>query len=306
MATESKVKSLAQEKLPTLVEVWGEQALKYIMDIEEAPQVDWIVEGVVVRHGITLIYAPSGDGKTTFCLYLLHSLQTGQPFFRRKAKKVKALLSTQDQAPSLMKAQWKKLGVPKKLWIANADLKWDNDKNVFKPVFSQLLDACKLDVLIIDAYTSLGVADINHPSAGLTFDALRAFGIRHDCAFVVVHHTNLKEQQMGSNLNIAKVDSIIHLKEDKASSHKPIKRLKVIQEKLKADSCEDFELDFDTDTLEMALAGAEPSEVLERSVRQQVFEEVARGLPDEVILASHLEVRADSVKKYIRDAKKDG
>ena len=77
------------EKLSWVEEVWGEGADRYLWDIDEVPEPDWLVEGIVVRQGLTLIYGESGVGKTTFCLYLIDALDEGKPLFGRKCKKAK-------------------------------------------------------------------------------------------------------------------------------------------------------------------------------------------------------------------------
>lgn len=280
-------------------EVWGKAgAHKYIVDMDNIPYPDWLVEGIVVRKGLTLIYAPSSMGKTTLCLYLIDALQTGKSFFSRDCKQATVLIAEQDASLPMLKSHWQRLGIPEKLSAVSVPLKWNNARYTFMPELRNLLYTCRPDVLIIDSYTSLGIGDINHPSASLVFDELRICCQDFDCAFVIVHHTRKDGEQMGSNLNIAKVDSVINLRFRKSAKQETLyKRITAKQEKLRAEHCEDIELDFDLNSFKIT-----PATITE-SARQRVARLKAEGkTDDEVIgLVSDLDLKQDTIKRYCRD-----
>ncbi|MFC2027826.1 AAA family ATPase, partial [Chloroflexota bacterium] len=54
----------------------------YIVDINNVPEPDWIVNGLVVREGLTLLYADAGVGKTTMMLFMTDCLQKGKDFLK--------------------------------------------------------------------------------------------------------------------------------------------------------------------------------------------------------------------------------
>jgi hypothetical protein len=276
--------------------VWGKEGGKYIMDIDTVPETDWIVEGIVVRQGLTLIYGESQMGKTTFSLHLIDAIQTGSQFFGRACKKGKVILAEQDQSPPILRKQKEKLGKPKKLWAVKIPLKWDNREKKFNEDLPNMLRDCQPDVVFIDAYTSLGIEDINHPSAGLTFDELRRYSQGFNCAFVLIHHTGKSGVQMGSNLNIAKMDSVIELghsaRHPVETTDYRIKNIVAHQEKLKADGCEDIELTFNTSTLQMTLW------LPEKSCRQKVIEYKQKGKPLEEIKELLPDEKPDTIRKY--------
>ena len=287
-----------QEVENTVEQVWGEGTTKYVLDIDTVEKPDWIVEGLVVRQGLTLVYGESQVGKTTFCLYLIDALQTGKSFFNRKCKQAKVLIGEQDQSPPLLRAQKDKLGIPKKLWLVKVPLRWNNKKDEFNDDLKNLLHLCRPDVLIIDAYTSLGIEDINHPSVSLTFDWLRLYSQKYNCAFVLTHHTGLSGRQMGSNLNIAKMDSVIALRKSgkKDKSKSKVFKITASQEKLKADSCEDIELTFDTNNLRMTA---------EETIKDMVFRLKSEGKTDEDVKSEVTEGKPDSVGRYLREWAKE-
>jgi hypothetical protein len=41
-----------------------------VTEVGDFKEPEWLVEGVVVRKGLTIIYGDSGGGKTTFTLYM--------------------------------------------------------------------------------------------------------------------------------------------------------------------------------------------------------------------------------------------
>lgn len=280
------------EKLSWLEEVWGKGASDDIIDIDNVPKPDWLVEGIVVRQGLTLIYGESQVGKTTFCLYLIDALQNGKPFFGRQCKKAKVLLAEQDQSPPMLRGQKEKLGRPDRLGIIKEEVRWNNkDKVFFLYLETKILKVYKPDVVIIDAYTSLGIEDINHPSASLSFDALRTFSTRYNCAFVLTHHTTKGGGQMGSNLNIAKMDSVIFLTKQGQES-KGVIKIEVKQEKIKGDNCENIELTFDTNTLQMT--GKE-------TLKERVFRLKDEGKTDNEIMSEVTEGKPETVGRYLRE-----
>jgi replicative DNA helicase len=234
---ETKTLGEDSEKPDWIEETWGIGSSEFLLDIDEVPEADWLVEGIVVRQGLTLIYGESQVGKTTFCLHLIDALQEGKSFFGRKCKPARVLLVEQDQSPPITGRQKRKLGRPKRLAIVKGQIRWNDTKGDLEPNLEKVL-TFEPDVVIIDAYTSLGIKDINHPSAGLVFDALRVLSQQYNCAFVLIHHTNKGGGQMGSGLNIAKMDSVIFL--SKKEEAEGIKTIKVEQEKIKGDGCEDI------------------------------------------------------------------
>lgn len=278
---------------------WGKAgAHKYIVDMDNIPRPDWLVEGVVVRKGLTLIYAPSSMGKTTLCLYLIDALQTGKSFFSRGCKQATVLIAEQDASLPMLKSHWQRIGIPEKLFAVGVPLKWNNLKCAFMPELRNLLYTCRPDVLIIDSYTSLGIGDINHPSASLVFDELRICCQDFDCAFIIVHHTRKDGGQMGSNLNIAKVDSVISLHSRRGTKQEKLyKRITAEQEKLRAEYCEDIELDFDLATFKMTLVTAT------ETTRERVARLKAEGKTDEEVveLTTDLNVKLDTIKRYCRE-----
>jgi len=121
------------------------------------------------------------------------------------------------------------------------------------------------------------------------FDKLRGHSKDYNCAFVLIHHTNKSGGQMGSGLNTAKMDSVLFL--SKTVESEGILKIKVKQEKIKGDACEDITLTFDTNTLRMTA---------NETAKQRVFRLKDEGKTDVQVKAEVLGVRSDTVARYIR------
>jgi len=222
-----------------------ENGISLVVDVSEFPEPDWIVEGFIVRHGLTLLYGDSGTGKTTLCLYLADAMQKHKDFFGVKCKGGDVIFVENDESGELLRSHRDKVGLPEKLPTANCEVAWDASKKEFNKEFADMLYYYTPDVVVIDAYTSLGIPDITRPESALVLDEFRRLAEDYDCAFVIIHHPNLSGGQMGSSLHRAKMDSIVSLA--KVSEEE----IMLSQEKVRGSKFDAKFISFNTDTLEM-------------------------------------------------------
>ena len=108
---------------------------------------------------------------------------------------------------------------------------------------------------------------------------------------------------MGSNLNIAKMDSIITLerknqskREDELKQSGGVLSIIAKQEKLKADSCEDIDLIFNTNTLQMTQRISTKQRVKELKAQGKIVDEVV-----EIIEMDGTDVTRETIKRYYRE-----
>jgi predicted ATP-dependent serine protease len=195
------------------------QLFANVMDI---PEVDWLVEGVAVKDGITLLYGDAGIGKTSLTLQLIGCVTEVRKFLGLSTRQVRVLLIEQDEGGSLLRSHVERMmpAFPSlyELQIPQVHISWNNDESDFEgkgKLLEELIIVSFASIVIIDSLSSLGMKDINHPSTGAMFDRLRAIANQYHCAFVVLHHTNKSGDVMGSNLIKGKVDVILHLEQDK-------------------------------------------------------------------------------------------
>jgi len=266
-----------------------EKGIDLVADVSEFPEPDWIVEGVVVRNGLTLLYGDSTVGKTTFCLYMTDSVQHGKDLFGLKCKQGNVIFIENDESAELLKSHRDKVGLPKKLLIANTDIVWDAGDKKFNREFGEILYYYSPDVVIIDSYTSLGIPDITRPESALVLDEFRRLAEKYHCAMVIIHHTNKAGEQMGSSLHRAKMDSIVSL--SKVSND----TIMLAQEKVRGTKFQPKIIEFNQNTLEMKDANM--------SIKDQVKLLKAQGISDNDIVLTFPKQHRDTVKRYLRSLK---
>lgn len=182
----------------------------YVLDVREATEPDWIIPGIVIRNNTTLLYGDAGVGKTTFYLYLADALLNGSEFVGIQCSRSRPLIISQDEDHSLLKSHWEIMGKTGLLPVASKDIVWN--KKDFNEDFGLTLAAYNPDVVFIDSYTSLGIPDITRPESGLVFDATNRKAREHNCAIILIHHTNASGEQMGNSLHRAKVSSMVSIR----------------------------------------------------------------------------------------------
>jgi len=267
-----------------------EKRINLACDVSEFPEPDWLVEGFIVRKGLTLLYGDSGTGKTTLCLYLADSMQRGKDFFGLECEQGEVLFVENDESAELLKSHRDKVGLPERLLVANTDISWDAGNRRFNEKFGELLYYYIPDVVVIDAYTSLGIPDITRPESALVLDELRRLAEEYHCAMVIIHHTNKAGEQMGSSLHRAKMDSMVCLR--KISED----RIELTQEKIRGRKFQPKVINFNRDTLEMTDANM--------SLKQQVLELASLGIPNNEIVAKFPKEYRDSVRRYLRQRRR--
>jgi hypothetical protein len=265
----------------------------YVGDVREATEPNWIIPGIAVRNNTTLIYGDAGVGKTTFYLYLADALMNGSEFAGIQCAGCKPLIICQDEDHSLLKNHWETMGKTDILPVAKKDIVWDKSKGDFSEDFGLTLIAYEPDVVFIDSYTSLGIPDITRPESGSVFDATNRMAREHHCAIILIHHTNLSGEQMGSSLHRAKVSSMVSIVE--SDEH----HIVITQEKVRGSHFEPIVIRFNRETLAM--------EREEGSLREQVWrllDEAGTNI-DHITIANNIIQRFPNrnratIQRYIR------
>ena len=257
--------------------------INLVSDVSEFSEPEWIVEGIVVRNGLTFLVGDSGTGKTTFCLYLVDAVQNGKDLFGLKCKLGSAIFIENDESKELLRSHRDKVGLPFPLRVVQVDIMWDTNSNAFNKEFEEFLYYECPDLVIIDAYTSLGIPDITRPDSALVLDEMRRLSEKNHCAMVIIHHTNKAHEQMGSSLHKAKMDSIVSL--SKVSND----TIMLTQEKVRGTKFGEKVINFDPITLKMTDA--------KMTIKDQVKQLKAQGFTLNEIQSMLPAIKKDTIRK---------
>ncbi len=263
----------------------------YVADVREATEPDWIISGIAVRNNSGLLVGDAGVGKTTFYLYLTDALMNGSEFVGIQCSRCKPLIICQDEDHSLLKSHWATMGKTGILPVAKKDIVWDKGKGDFNDDFELTLTAYEPDIVFIDSYTSLGIPDITRPESGLVFDATNRKARDHKCAIILIHHTNIGGEQMGSSLHRAKVSSIVSI------SKLGEDRIMVTQDKVRGSHFEPIAIHFNRETLWMRRQPGNVKDEVRRLVRE--------GKSESEIISGLSAAKKDTIKRYIRECRQE-
>ena len=259
----------------------------YVGDVREATEPDWIIPGIAVRNNSSLIPGDAGVGKTTFYLHVVDALMSGEEFAGIQCSRSKPLVICQDEDHSLLKNHWATMGKTGLLPVAKKDIVWDKSKGAFNEDFEMTLRAYNPDVVFIDSYTSLGIPDITRPESGLVFDAMNRIARQYECAIILIHHTNLSGEQMGSSLHRAKVSSIVSIVKSDED------HIVITQEKVRGTHFDPIVIRFNRENLAM--------EKEEGSLREQIWRLLDQGETANVIIERFPNRNKGTIQRYIRD-----
>lgn len=259
----------------------------YVGDVREVTEPDWIIHGIAVRNNSSLLYGDAGVGKTTFYLHLVDALMNGEEFVGIQCSRCKPLVICQDEDHSLLKNHWATMGKTGLLPIAKKDIVWDKGKGDFNEDFEMTLRAYKPDVVFIDSYTSLGIPDITRPESGSVFDVINRKARDHRCSIILIHHTNLSGEPMGSSLHRAKVSSLVSIRETDD------RHIVVEQEKVRGSHFDPIVIRFNRENLAM--------EKEEGSLREQIWRLLDQNETANDIVERFPNRNRATIQRYIRE-----
>lgn len=176
-------------------------------DLEKLPDVSWLVKGEIPDRGLTIVFGPSGVGKSFFVLDYALSLShehtglyvaaEGESGFKRR---VRAWTYHHKKAPGNLK-----------FYMNVAALLSPSERNAFQ---SQIIERVKPKYIIFDtfAHCMLPGDENSARDMGMFLRAAKEIQKEYDCAVILVHHTNKEGQiERGSGSMRGAADSMIRL-----------------------------------------------------------------------------------------------
>jgi len=155
------------------------------------PPVDWLVNGLIGRQGITILAAEPGVGKTVLALQLSACCMEPKPFLTLPTKKGRVMWVSQDESPLDV---YDKIKSMKCLSQVLEDLEYHDCDVSFqlRDSIIGLKDASvDYDLLILDSLQALDVENENAARpAARAVRVLRAIAAQNNLGILLLHHLN--------------------------------------------------------------------------------------------------------------------
>lgn len=204
--------------------------------LSKIPPVNWIIEGLAIEQGTTVLFGDAGAGKTTLSLQILHAMLAKEKLFCLETKHVNAFVVEQDESWGVFRNHRDRvlteLPLLESLVIPIPPVTWNGNKGNFT-YLEELIKAYPAKLVVIDSFTSLGVPDINHPNTSLLLDKLTELNSGINCSFLVLHHVNRQGGILGSVTLQFKVDNLVELDAKGLIFHKTRGILKNVPDRVK-------------------------------------------------------------------------
>lgn len=176
---------------------------------------DWLLKGWIPENSLTVLHAMGGVGKTTLVSSICQRLLTGQDwggYEVRRGKPIKILWIQTDQGPSVTISLFDRQGMfaltqseRNRLHILD---QWGiEDYGVLEKELSEH----KYDLVIIDSLTSVSSELIyreNDQEFARPLVRLRRIADKHNCAFLILHHSSKNGDLRGTTAIYNTVDQV--------------------------------------------------------------------------------------------------
>lgn len=177
---------------------------------EKKPEIDWLVDGLLTKGGISVIAGPAKSGKSTIIRQLTTAIAKGGEFLGRQVKQGAALYLALEEQETMVYKQFKALGV------AETDPVYFHVGPLYKPDgFDDLKEYIQTNqprFVIIDTLVLFArIEDQNnyqqvYKALSRYRDLARETGTHIMC----IHHTNKMGGMMGSSAFEGAVDCIMY------------------------------------------------------------------------------------------------
>jgi hypothetical protein len=186
------------------------QYLVHARDLANLPEIAWLIPGEIPDRGLTVVYGPSGVGKSFFVLdYALRVAQTQDVLY---------VAAEGESGFKMRVAAWNKhfhMDVGNLHFYLNvAALLDETERKLFT---DQIVDFVKPKLIILDtvAHCMLPGDENSARDMGLFLRAAKTLQKVYDCAVLLVHHTNKEGNvERGSGALRGASDSMIKLSGD--------------------------------------------------------------------------------------------
>ena len=163
------------------------------MDLEP---LEFLVEGLLPKEGVTLLAAPAKTGKSWLVLQLAAALAKGEPFLDQETKRCRVLYLSLEDTPLRLRERSLALNC-----LATPGLDFCTRSELLGQGFEEAVDRYlqrheDAGLVIVDTLQKVREASREMPSYGMDYDVMdrmKEIAARHHTALLLVHHTNKRE-----------------------------------------------------------------------------------------------------------------
>ena len=183
---------------------------------QDAPEIDWIVDGVLESSATAMIYGDSGIGKTFLSMHLAYCIGAGKSWFNHKCQQCRVLYLDGENGTGLLHNRSKLIDVAGEADITYfpfPDLALDDSG---QRLLIELIDSTDADAVMIDPLMTFMKGDENSiQDIRPQIRGLREIAESQDCALALIHHENRSGGYRGSSGFKDLVTLQLHIKKSK-------------------------------------------------------------------------------------------
>ena len=196
------------------------------------PLQEYIIDPIISEKSITLMYAPTGIGKTWFSMCIALAASNGKPLFYNSKT---SWLAPKPRRVVYIDSEMTEYHFKKRLQILSQMYQSDHQNLSFKLVADENMNLADeesgycdqisqwlndeaeagrpVDLLILDNLSTLTGFNDSAKSWNTLFSWMKTLKEKrkHPCSVLVVHHSNKKGDQRGTSAKTATVDNVIKL-----------------------------------------------------------------------------------------------
>jgi len=176
-------------------------------------ELPWLIDGLMIRGGISLLAGASKAGKSTITRQLAMAVSRGHEWLGRKVHKGKVLYLALEEQEYMLSHQLKKLGLNKDdniLYHVGAPNIGDLKDNL-----TQAIEHYKADLIVVDTMILLAqFENVNdYKDVYEKLSIFRNIARQTDSHIMMIHHTNKMGGALGSTAILGAVDCYIRFSE---------------------------------------------------------------------------------------------
>lgn len=287
---------------------------------KDMPPLEWHIENIIIKSGLTYIYGAPGSFKTNFMLYAMLRATEGKDVFNFSVKKkLNVLWIDEENRNRGMYYKLKQISNGMNYDSTNAGkfiIFYHNNFNILNPrdleILNTYIKKLDIDIVVIDSIAKVFSEDeIDKKKVKLIFASIKPFLINSKVSFALLHHSRKRQHGQQSSQNeisgshefSAQCDDLIYLEEVNVKNN--VKRFKLSSQKPRYTigfQSINFDVCGDDNTLDIVYSGLvsdnidKAAEEKENKIKAKILDWIVENPQQDYRLTTYME----DLKKYCK------